>query len=108
VDPKSLAAGTRRDKLIPRSRVCMFMGYSEIMAKQFKVYAPDLGYTIRSAIVDWDRNTPEGTVDFKIHGPNLQGTPYKLLPRNPARRPKKPELEESIPIVTLPPPTISI
>jgi hypothetical protein len=90
---------------MPRGRVCVFIGYSETTAKQFKVYTLDLGYTTRSAVVDWDENTLGGTVDLKIRGLNPQGTPNELLPRNPAGRPKKPELEEeSIPMVTLLPP----
>ena len=54
MDPKSLPKGTRTDKLMLRGRVCVFMGYSETTAKQFKVYALDLGCTTRSAVVDWD------------------------------------------------------
>jgi hypothetical protein len=105
VDPKSLPKGTRTDKLMPRGRVCVFMGYSETTAKQFKVYAPDLGYTTRSAVVDWDEGVQGGTVDLKIRGPNPQGTPNELPLRNPAGRPKRPveEREELLPIVTLPP-----
>lgn len=36
---------------MPRGRVCVFMGYSETTTKQFRVYAPDLGYTTRSSVV---------------------------------------------------------
>ena len=104
VDPKSLPKGSRTDKLMPRGRVCVFMGYSETTAKQFKVYAPDLGYTTRSAVVDWDEGIQGGTIDLKIRGPNPQGTPNELPLRNPAGRPKRlVEEEEPIPTVSLPP-----
>ena len=103
VDLKSLPRGTRTDKLMPRGRVCVFMGYSETTAKQFKVYAPDLGYTTRSAVVDWDEGVQGGTVDLKIRGLNPQGTPNELPLQNPARRPRGPveEGEELLLIVTL-------
>ena len=82
------------------------MGYSETTTKQFRVYAPDLGYTTRSSVVDWDEGTPGGTVDLKIRGPRPQGTPNELPLRNPPGRPRLEEVEEeeSVPIVTLPPP----
>jgi hypothetical protein len=106
VDPKSLPKESRKDKIMPRGRVCVFMGYSETTTKQFRVYAPDLGYTTRSSVVDWDEGTLGGTVDLKIRGPRPQGTPNELPLRNPAGRPRLEEVEEeeSVPIVTLPPP----
>ncbi len=105
VDPKSLPKGSRTDKLMPRGRVCVFMGYSETTAKQFKVYAPDLGYTTRSAVVDWDESVQGGTIDLRIRGPNPQGTPNELPLRNPVGRPKRSvDEEELIPTVTPPPP----
>jgi hypothetical protein len=106
VDPKSLPKGSRKDVIVRRGRVCVFMGYSETTTKQFKVYAPDLGYTTRSSVVDWDEKTPGGTVDLKIRGPRPQGTPNELPLRNPAGRPRLEEVEEEefIPIVTPPPP----
>jgi hypothetical protein len=52
VDPKSLPKGSRKDVIVRRGRVCVFIGYSETTTKQFKVYAPDLRYTTRSSVVD--------------------------------------------------------
>jgi hypothetical protein len=51
VDLKSLPKGGRTDKLMPRRRVSVFIGYSDNTTKQFKVYTLDLGYTTRSASV---------------------------------------------------------
>ena len=42
------------------------MGYSDEIIKQYKVYAPDLGYTIMSSIIDFDKNILGGIVDLKI------------------------------------------
>jgi hypothetical protein len=99
VDPKSLPKGGRTDKLMPRGRVGVFMGYSDNTTKQFKVYAPDLGYTTRSASVVWDEGIVGGTIDLKVRGPNSQGTPCELPDRNPVGRPKQ---EETLQIVTPP------
>jgi hypothetical protein len=81
MDLKSLLKGTRTDKLMPRGRVCVFIGFSETIAKQFKVYALDLGYTTRSAVVDCDKGVKGGTIDPKIRGPN----PQELLMTFPYR-----------------------
>jgi hypothetical protein len=54
--------------------------------------------------VDWDKGTLEGTIDLKIQGPRLQGTPNELLLQNPARRLRLKEVEEEelLLIVALP------
>jgi hypothetical protein len=88
IDLKSLPKGGHTDKLIPRGRVSIFIGYSDNTTKQFKVYTPDLGYTTRSASVVWDKGIVSRAIDLKIHGPNSQGTPYKLPDHNPIGRPK--------------------
>jgi hypothetical protein len=105
VDLKSLPKGTRTDKLMLRGRVCVFMGYYETIVKQFKVYALDLGYTTRSAVVDCDEGVKGGTIDLKNRGLNPQGTLNDLPLRNPAGRPRRSieEEKELLPIVILPP-----
>jgi hypothetical protein len=70
VDLKSLLKGGRTDKLMPRGRVGVFMGYSDNTTKQFKVYTLDLGYMTRSALVVWDEGIVGGAIDLKIHGLN--------------------------------------
>ena len=74
------------------------MGYSDETTRQYKVYAPDLGYTIMSSVVDFDENVLGGTVDLKIRGAHPQGTPNVLPNRNPVGRPK-----ETLTKVDLPP-----
>jgi hypothetical protein len=78
-------------------RVCVFIGYSKETTKQYKVYTPDLGYTIRSSVVDFVKDIIGGTIDLKIRGAYLQGTTNTLLDRNPVRR-----LKETFTLVDLP------
>ena len=44
VNPKSLPAIGRQDKLIDHGRVTVFMGYKKSIIRQYQIYAPDLGY----------------------------------------------------------------
>ena len=99
VDPKSLPAHGRKDKLMLRGRTCVFMGYVDETTKQHKVYAPDLRTTIRSSVVDFEEETKGGTVDLNLPGEHPQGTPNVLTVRKPVGRPKEPLL----PVVELPP-----
>jgi hypothetical protein len=98
VSRDSLPKHGRTDKLMQPGRVGVFMGYSDETTKQYKVYAPDLGYTIMSSVVDFDENVLGGTVDLKIRGAYPQGTPNVLPNRNPVGRPK-----ETLTKVDLPP-----
>jgi hypothetical protein len=99
VDPKSLPADGRKDKLVPRGRTCVFMGYVDETTKQHKVYAPDLRMTVRSSVIDFEEETKGGTVDLNLPGEHPQGTPNVLAVRKPVGRPKEPLL----PVVELPP-----
>jgi Reverse transcriptase (RNA-dependent DNA polymerase) len=99
VDPKSLPADGRKDKLVPRGRTCVFMGYVDETTKQHKVYAPDLRMTVRSSVIDFEEETKGGTVDLNLPGEHPQGTPNVLTVRKPVGRPKEPLL----PVVDLPP-----
>ena len=38
-------------------QIVVFIGYSKEITKQYKVYALDLGYTIKASVVDFDKNT---------------------------------------------------
>src|SRR5438045_5052985 len=66
VDPKSLLAQGRKDKLMPRGCACIFMGYVDKTTKQYKVYAPDLWTTVRSSIVNFEEERNGGTVDINL------------------------------------------
>jgi hypothetical protein len=99
VNPKSLPANTRHDKLMDRGRLGVMMGYSNHTTKQYRIYAPDLGYTIRSSVVKFDETIKGGTIDLKLrisskvnpmpNAPLTQGTPNVLPDRNPKGRPRK-------------------
>jgi hypothetical protein len=89
VDPKSLPAKGRKDKLMLQGRTCVFMGYVNETTKQHKVYAPDLRMTIRSSVVDFEEETKGGTVDLNLLGEHPQGTPNVLTVRKPVGRPKE-------------------
>ncbi len=89
VDPKSLPAQGRKDKLMPPGRTCVFMGYVNETTKQYKVYALDLQMTVRSSVVDFEEETKRGTVDLNLPGEHPQGTPNVLTVRKPIGRPKE-------------------
>jgi len=90
VHPKSLPAGTRQDKFMDRGRECVFVGYTET-ARQLQVYAPDLGYVIRSSVVTVDESRKGGDLDLKLrkNGTKTQGTRNELVDRKPRGRPRK-------------------
>lgn len=90
VDPKSLPGYGRHDKLMDRGRIAVFVGYCEHTTQQLRVYSPDLGYTIRSNVVDVDESIKGGSIDLKIRNQGIgsQGTPNDLPDRRPRGRPK--------------------
>ena len=91
VNPKTIPAYQRYDKLVNIGRVRVFIGYSETINKQFKVYAPELGYTFRSSRVRIDETIAGGIIDLRIRNcaAGLQETPNILDNRKPRNRPKK-------------------
>jgi len=68
VDPKSLPANRRTDKLMMPGRLGVFIRYSKETIKQVKMYAPDLGYTIKVIRVDFEEEILGGTIDLIIRG----------------------------------------
>jgi hypothetical protein len=68
VDPKSLPANRRTDKLMMPGRLSVFIGYSEETIKQVKMYALDLGYIIKVIRVDFEEEILGGTVDLMMRG----------------------------------------
>lgn len=101
VDRKSHPQGTRRDKLMDNGREAVFMGYVDQTTKQYKIYAPDLGYVTRSSVVRFDENKPGGSIALNMRKDpsvprkdptpigRLQGTPNVLALRKPVGRPKR-------------------
>ncbi len=62
VDPRSLPANSRRDKLMDRGRVGVFLGYVEETTAFVKIWAPDLGRVIRHNVVRYAENEKGGSV----------------------------------------------
>ena len=62
----SLPASGRHDKLIDKGRVAIFMGYEPTTSKQYRIYTPDLGYIMRTSVVNFDELIPRGDVDLCI------------------------------------------
>jgi hypothetical protein len=78
VNPKSLPANRRTDKLIMPGRLGVFMGYSKETIKQVKMYTLDLGYTIKVIRVDFKEEILGGTIDLMMRGAKPQGTTTAL------------------------------
>jgi hypothetical protein len=74
VDPKSLPANGRTDKLIMLGRLDVFIRYFKETIKQVKIYILDLGYIIKVIRVDFEEEILGGTVDLIIRGVKPQGT----------------------------------
>ncbi|KAF7569560.1 UBN2 multi-domain protein [Pyrenophora tritici-repentis] len=91
INPKTIPADQRHDKLVDRGRIGVFMGYSETTNKQFKFYSPELGYTSRTSRLSVDEYTPGGKVELRLRnipaGP--QGTQNTMPDRKPRGRPRK-------------------
>jgi hypothetical protein len=68
VDPKSLPANGRIDKLIMPGRLGVFMEYSKETIKQVKIYTPDLGYIIKVTRVDFEEEILGRTINLIIRG----------------------------------------
>ena len=99
VDPKSLPANGRKDKLMPQGCTCVFMGYVDETTKQYKVYAPDLQRTVRSSVVDFEEETKGGTVKLNLLGEHPQGILNVLAVRKPARRLASPPVGPQVPTI---------
>lgn len=91
VDPKTRHKDDRHDKLMLRGREGVFMGWSDDTDKHLRMYAPDLGYTVRSSRLSVDESVLGGTVDLRLRdcasGP--QGTPIDAPDRKKRGRPRK-------------------
>ena len=79
IDPKSLPANRRINKLIIPGRLNIFIRYSKETIKQVKIYTPDLRYTIKVIRVDFEEEILSGTIDLMMRGAKPQGTMTALL-----------------------------
>ena len=98
VHPKSQPRGARHDKLVDRGRVGIFMGYSEDTTKQYKMYAPDLGYTTRATVMEFDEDENASSIDLRLRNGHQQGTTTNLPDRHAQQLPST-----LLPKVNLPP-----
>lgn len=90
INPKTLPAKGRHDKLMDTGRVGVFVGYVDETTTQYRIYAPDLGYVVRRSVVRIDETTPGGIIDLQLRSASVpQGTAGGLIPRNPRGRPRK-------------------
>jgi hypothetical protein len=90
INPKTISAGQRHDKLVNTGRIGVFVGYTST-TKQLRVYSPELGYTFRASKVLIDEKVKGGSIDLQlrncISGP--QGTLNVMPDRKPRGRPRK-------------------
>ena len=66
IDPKSLLANRRINKLIMPGRLNVFIEYSKETTKQVKIYVLDLRYIIKVIKVDFKKEILSGTINFII------------------------------------------
>ena len=102
VNPKSLPAASRHDKLMDTGRVAVFVGYDENTTKQYQVYAPDMHTVIKASVVRFDENAKGGDINLKLPPPistgkavikairpAWNGDSNAVPDRNPRGRPRK-------------------
>ena len=68
IDPKSLPANRRIDKLIILGQLSIFIRYSKETTKQVKIYTLDLGYIIKVIRVDFKEEILDETINLIIRG----------------------------------------
>ena len=66
VDPKSLPAKSRHDKLIDRGRIAVLIGYDKRTTSQYQVYAPNMHVVIKAFIIKFDENAKGGDLKLKL------------------------------------------
>jgi hypothetical protein len=55
-----------------RGRVGVFVGYEPTTTRQYRIYAPDLGYMTRSSVVRFDEDVKGGDIDLKLRISNSE------------------------------------
>jgi head-tail adaptor len=84
VNPKSLPASERQDKLMDRERVTVFIKYENNITRQYRIYTPDLRYVTVSSVITFDESQQGGFIDLK-----MRFTSNILPNRNSWGRPRK-------------------
>ena len=104
VNPDSHPTGTRRDKLMPKGREAVLMGFDPETTRQYRIYAPDLGRCIKASTVTFFEDIKGGEIDLKL----TKCTPNVLVTRNPTKRvadPANPPTAANQPVPADPPTT---
>ncbi|KAI0995269.1 hypothetical protein K3495_g12913 [Podosphaera aphanis] len=96
VDINSMPSHSRKDKLMPRGRDAVFIGYVNETTKQWKVWAPDLRRVIVVKRAEFFEDKKGGNLNLnlnmKLSNGRLidgNGTPNTMPERNPRGRPPK-------------------
>lgn len=94
VDIKSIPSHARKDKLVPRGRNAVFVGYVTVTTKQWRMWAPDLRRAIVVKRAEFYEDKRGGelnlNLDFQLSsGRHISGngTPNEMPKRNPRGRP---------------------
>lgn len=85
MERESIPQGLRRDKLMDKSRIGVFVGYVADTSKQFLVWAPDRRNVIKSSNVTFHEDEPGGDIDLKFISKHAPST---APDRNARGRPK--------------------
>jgi hypothetical protein len=85
INPKTISAGQRNDKLVNTGHIGVFVGYTSTI-KQLWVYSPELGYTFRSSKVLIDEKVRGGSIDLQCRNciSGSQGT-LNIMPNHKPR-----------------------
>ena len=102
MERESIPQGFRRDKLMDKSRIGVFVGYVGDTSKQFLIWAPDRRDVIKSSNVVFHEDQPGGEIDLKFQSQHASST---APDRNARGRPRlEKETEPLRPLRDLPDP----
>ena len=91
MNPKSLPPTTRRDKLMDRGKVGVFLGYVEDTTKAWRLWAPDMQKITQSSNVRFSEYEKGGEIDLRV---KISSTPNTAPMRKPVGRPRQ-EIEST-------------
>lgn len=84
MDRESIPQNFRRDKLMDKARVGIFMGYVADTSKQFLIWAPDMKTIIKTSNVVFYEDEPGGSINYNLESKHQ---PSHATTRNPKGRP---------------------
>jgi len=92
MERESIPKGFRRDKLMDKSRIGVFIGYVADTSKQFLVWAPDRRDVIKSSNVVFHEDQPGGEIDLKFRSQHAHSTAPDRNARGRPRQEQETEL----------------